>query len=133
MAVIKPSEFTSASTIAFMELIDAVGFPPGVVNTVTGYGPEIGMEIIKHPKVAKVAFTGSDYSGQKVYEQAASGIKHVCLELGGKSPNIIFEDANIDAAIAEFCLGFLRRAVKLASQALDYFFNDRFMINFWNV
>ncbi len=100
VAVIKPSEFTSASTIAFMELIDAVGFPPGVVNTVTGYGPEIGMEIIKHPKVAKVAFTGSDYSGQKVYEQAASGIKHICLELGGKSPNIVFEDANIDAAIA---------------------------------
>ena len=84
----KPSEFTSASTIAFMELIDAVGFP-GVVNTVTGYGPEI-MEIIRNPKVAKVAFTGSDYSGQKVYEQAASGIKHICLELGGKVSKYCF-------------------------------------------
>ena len=97
------------------------------MNTVTGYGPEIGMEIIRNPKVAKVAFTGSDYSGQKVYEQAA-GIKHVCLELG-ESPSIVFEDANIDAAIAGVLSGILRRALKLASQALDYFFNDRFMIN----
>ena len=58
------------------------------------------MSIVQHPKIAKVAFTGSDFSGQKIYEEAASGIKRVCLELGGKSPNIVFEDADIDAAVS---------------------------------
>ena len=97
--VIKPSEFTSCSTLALMELVKEAGFPDGVVNTVTGYGYEIGSALVEHPKVAKVAFTGGDATGAAVYAQAAKHIKHVTLELGGKSPNIIFDDANLDDAV----------------------------------
>ncbi len=97
--VIKPSEFTSASTLEFVELFEKAGFPPGVVNTVTGLGPDVGAPLTAHPKVAKIAFTGGEISGQKVYEAAAKGLKKVTLELGGKSPNIIFEDANLESAV----------------------------------
>lgn len=98
-AVIKPSEFTSASTLEFVKLIEQAGFPSGVVNVVTGFGREAGSALVDHPDVTKVAFTGSDLSGQKIYENAAAGIKHVSLELGGKSPNIVFEDADLEAAV----------------------------------
>jgi aldehyde dehydrogenase (NAD+) len=97
--VIKPSEFTSASTLDFMRLVEQAGFPPGVVNVVTGFGSEVGEPLVAHPLVAKVAFTGSDATGQKIYETAARGLKRVSLELGGKSPNIVFDDANIDNAV----------------------------------
>ena len=97
--VVKPSEFTSCSTLALMELIKEAGFPDGVVNTITGFGSEIGAALVEHPQVAKVAFTGGDATGAAVYASAAKGIKHVTLELGGKSPNIIFADANIEDAI----------------------------------
>ncbi|MFT5114086.1 MAG: acyl-CoA reductase-like NAD-dependent aldehyde dehydrogenase [Parasphingorhabdus sp.] len=99
VAVVKPSEFTSASTLEFMSLIEEAGFPPGVVNTITGFGLDVGAPLTSHPDVAKIAFTGSDISGQKVYESAAKQIKHVSLELGGKSPNIVFEDADFEAAV----------------------------------
>lgn len=97
--VIKPSEFTSCSTLALMELVREAGFPDGVVNAVTGLGAEIGSSLVEHPKVAKVAFTGGDQTGAAVYASAAREIKHVTLELGGKSANIIFEDADLDAAV----------------------------------
>ena len=71
--VIKPSEFTSASTLEFMKLVEEAGFPPGVVNVVTGFGAEVGTPLVEHPLVAKVAFTGSDATGQRVYEAAARG------------------------------------------------------------
>jgi (Z)-2-((N-methylformamido)methylene)-5-hydroxybutyrolactone dehydrogenase len=99
VAVIKPSEFASASTLEFMALFEEAGFPPGVVNTVTGMGSEVGAALVDHPGIAKIAFTGSDASGQKVYEAAARGLKHVSLELGGKSPNIVFDDAEFEAAV----------------------------------
>ncbi len=98
-AVIKPSEFTSASALEFMPLFEQAGFPPGVVNTVTGFGADVGAALVAHPDVAKIAFTGSDTAGQKVYESAARTFKHVSLELGGKSPNIVFEDADLEAAV----------------------------------
>ena len=97
--VVKPSEFTSASALEFMKLVEAAGFPPGVVNVVTGFGVDVGAALIEHPLVRKVAFTGSDATGQKVYEGAARGMKRVSMELGGKSPNIVFEDADLDNAI----------------------------------
>src|SRR5689334_1522835 len=97
--VIKPSEFTSASVLEFMKLVEAAGFPPGVVNVVTGFGPDVGAPLVEHPLVAKVAFTGSDATGQRIYETAARGMKHVTMELGGKSPNIVFDDANLENAI----------------------------------
>ena len=97
--VVKPSEFTSASALEFMKLVEEAGFPPGVVNVVTGFGADVGAPLIEHPLVRKVAFTGSDATGQRVYEAAARGLKRVSMELGGKSPNIVFEDADLDNAI----------------------------------
>jgi acyl-CoA reductase-like NAD-dependent aldehyde dehydrogenase len=97
--VIKPSEFTSTSTLKLMELIEQAGFPPGVVNVVTGFGAEVGAALVEHPKVAKVAFTGGTESGAYVYQQAAKGLKRCTLELGGKSPNVVFDDAVIDDAV----------------------------------
>jgi len=97
--VIKPSEFTSSSTLEFMKLVHEAGFPPGVVNVVTGFGGEVGAPLVEHPLVNKVAFTGSDLTGQRIYEAAARGMKRVTMELGGKSPNIVFADANLENAV----------------------------------
>jgi aldehyde dehydrogenase (NAD+) len=97
--VLKPSEYTSASALEFVKLFEQAGFPPGVVNVITGFGPEVGQPLVDHPKVAKVAFTGSDRTGQRIYESAAKGLKRVSLELGGKSPNIVFDDADMDNAV----------------------------------
>ena len=97
--ILKPSEFTSASALEFAKLFEKAGFPPGVINVVTGFGAEIGEPLVSHPGVAKIAFTGSEMGGQRVYETAAKGLKRVTLELGGKSPNIVFDDAEIDNAV----------------------------------
>ena len=98
--VVKPSEFTSASTLEYAALVKEAGFPDGVFNVVTGMGAEAGAAMVDHPDVAKITFTGSDKTGAAIYSQAAKTIKRVSLELGGKSPNIIFDDANLDAAAA---------------------------------
>jgi aldehyde dehydrogenase (NAD+) len=96
--VIKPSEFASASTTVFAALCDEAGIPPGVVNVVTGFGAEVGDPLVKHRLVARIGFTGSAASGRRVNESAAKEFKPVSMELGGKSANIVFEDANLDAA-----------------------------------
>ena len=98
-AVIKPSEFTSVSTLAFVKLFEEAGFPPGVVNVVTGFGKDVGSELVGHPLVKKIGFTGSDATGRAINELAAKSFKRVTLELGGKSPNIVFADAKIDDAV----------------------------------
>jgi acyl-CoA reductase-like NAD-dependent aldehyde dehydrogenase len=95
----KPSEFSSVSALAFGELFERAGFPAGVVNIVTGYGNEVGEPLITHRDVAKIAFTGGDRTGEHVYQLAARGIKRITLELGGKSANIVFDDADLDGAV----------------------------------
>ncbi|MBV9770584.1 MAG: aldehyde dehydrogenase [Bryobacterales bacterium] len=95
----KPSEFSSVSAFAFGELFEKAGFPPGVVNIISGFGNEVGEPLTTHPDVAKVAFTGGDKTGEYVYGLAARGIKHVTLELGGKSANIVFDDADLEQAV----------------------------------
>ena len=95
----KPSEFSSVSALELGQLFAKAGFPPGVVNIITGFGSEIGDRLVSHPRVAKIAFTGGDRTGQSVYELAARSIKPVTLELGGKSANIVFADAQIDNAV----------------------------------
>ncbi|MDB0511642.1 aldehyde dehydrogenase [Ralstonia solanacearum] len=97
--VAKPSEFTSASTLEFGKLFEEAGFPSGVFNVVTGFGADIGAALVTHPKVKKVTFTGSDATGRVINQQCAAQFKHVSLELGGKSPNIVFSDANLDDAV----------------------------------
>jgi len=97
--ILKPSEFTSASTLEFVKLVEQAGFPKGVVNVVTGFGKEVGQALVDHPDVAKIAFTGGEASGRHVYSSAAATLKRVSLELGGKSPNIVFDDCNIENAV----------------------------------
>lgn len=95
----KPSEHSSVSALEFGKLFAEAGFPPGVVNIVTGFGGEIGDALVGHEHVAKIAFTGGDATGARVYETAARGVKPVTMELGGKSANIVFEDADFDNAV----------------------------------
>ncbi len=97
--VIKPSEHASASTLEFVKLFAEAGFPAGVVNTVTGMPDEVGVPLVAHPDVAKVAFTGGEAGGIAVYRAAAEQLKTVTLELGGKSANIVFGDADVESAI----------------------------------
>jgi acyl-CoA reductase-like NAD-dependent aldehyde dehydrogenase len=97
--VIKPSEETSASTLEFAALLDEAGIPPGVINVVTGFGHDVGAALVSHPKVRKIAFTGGESGGRSVNTAAAQDFKRVTLELGGKSANIVFDDATIDNAI----------------------------------
>lgn len=97
--VLKPSEFTSASALELGRLVELAGFPAGVINIVTGVGPEIGEALVVHPMVSKIAFTGGEAGGRRVNEAAARDFKHVMLELGGKSPNIVFDDARLDDAV----------------------------------
>ena len=98
--VIKPSEFASASTLEYAALTKEAGFPDGVFNVVTGLGTEAGSALVDHPDVAKITFTGSDATGARIYAQAAKTMKRVTLELGGKSPNIVFADCDLDKAAA---------------------------------
>ncbi|HEY7477700.1 MAG TPA: aldehyde dehydrogenase family protein [Actinomycetota bacterium] len=95
--VVKPSELAPLSTLRLMELVAEAGFPPGVVNVVIG-GPEVGAALVRHPGVQKVAFTGQTATGKEIMRTAVDGLKRVTLELGGKSPNIVFADADLEAA-----------------------------------
>jgi phenylacetaldehyde dehydrogenase len=97
--VVKPSELAPLSTLRLMDLAEEAGLPPGVVNAIIG-GPDVGAALVRHPGVRKVAFTGQTATGIEIARQAAGDLKQVTLELGGKSPNIIFADANLDAAVA---------------------------------
>jgi len=97
--VMKPSEITPLSALRVAELAAEVGFPPGVVNIVPGYGATAGQRIVDHPGIAKVSFTGSTSVGKMIARGAAETLKQVHLELGGKGANIVFEDANIAAAV----------------------------------
>ena len=98
--VIKPSEHASASTLEFAALTREAGIPPGVVNVITGHGAEAGEALVAHPLVRKVAFTGGEPGGRRVNIAAAADFKHVTLELGGKSANIVFDDARLDDALS---------------------------------
>jgi (Z)-2-((N-methylformamido)methylene)-5-hydroxybutyrolactone dehydrogenase len=97
--VVKPSEHTSASTLEFVKLIEEAGYPPGVVNVVTGFGQDVGVPLVEHPLVNKISFTGSDANGRAINQAAAKTFKRVTLELGGKSPNIVFADAKLEDAV----------------------------------
>ncbi|MEO4202563.1 aldehyde dehydrogenase family protein [Acinetobacter pittii] len=97
--VMKPSELTPLSTLKIAELVKKAGFPDGVVNVVTGYGHTAGQRLAEHEDVGKIAFTGSTLTGQNIVRSSVGNLKRVQLELGGKGANIVFEDANIDAAV----------------------------------
>jgi acyl-CoA reductase-like NAD-dependent aldehyde dehydrogenase len=97
--VLKPSEVTPLNAFVLAEIFDEVGVPAGVLNIVTGYGPVVGEAIAGHPGIDMVSFTGSTRAGRRVSEVAAATVKKVALELGGKSPNVILDDADLEKAV----------------------------------
>ena len=97
--VLKPDSATPLSALRMAELAGEVGFPPGTINIVPGPGPVVGAHLVRHPGVEKIAFTGSTATGSEIMRLASDGIKRLILELGGKSPNLVFADANLDDAI----------------------------------
>ena len=99
--VVKPSEVAPLNAFVLAEIIDSAGLPAGVFNLVTGYGPIVGEAIASHPEVDMVSFTGSTRAGRRVSELASQTIKRVALELGGKSPNLILDDADFAKAIPD--------------------------------
>jgi acyl-CoA reductase-like NAD-dependent aldehyde dehydrogenase len=107
--VLKPSEHASASVLETMRLAESVGFPPGVINIVTG-DAEAGGALVDHPGVAKIAFTGSDATGRAIAARVAGRLASVSLELGGKSANIVFDDADLDAVEAGVLAGIFAAA-----------------------
>jgi aldehyde dehydrogenase (NAD+) len=103
--VLKPASQTPLTALALGELTQDVGLPPGVLNVVTGPGAAVGRQIVQHPGVDKVAFTGDTSTGREIMRGSAETLKKITLELGGKSPNIVFADADLDAAIRGATVG----------------------------
>src|SRR5437764_6265974 len=103
--VLKPAEQTPLTALEMAKWFSEIGLPPGVVNIITGFGETCGAPLVRHPDVNKIAFTGSAEVGKIIVKQAADTVKRVTLELGGKSPNIFFADADFEAAIDGALLG----------------------------
>ena len=103
--VLKPAEDTPVSACAFAALAEQVDIPPGVINIVPGYGARAGQALVEHRDVDKIAFTGSTETGKRIAQAAAGTLKLVTFELGGKSPNIIFEDADLETAVSRSAFG----------------------------
>ena len=99
--VVKPSEVAPLNAFVLAEACEAVGLPAGVFNLVTGYGPVVGEAIVSHPETDMVSFTGSTRAGRRVSELAAARVKPVAVELGGKSPNVILDDADLEKAVTD--------------------------------
>ncbi|MBI4160831.1 MAG: aldehyde dehydrogenase family protein, partial [Acidobacteria bacterium] len=96
--ILKPASWTPLSALRLAEICQEAGVPDGVVNVVTGPGATIGNALVDHPGVNKIAFTGETRTGQEIMRRAAGTLKHITLELGGKSPNVVLADADLDAA-----------------------------------
>jgi aldehyde dehydrogenase (NAD+) len=99
--VAKPSEITPLNAFVLAEILEEVGLPPGVFNLVVGTGAEVGQALVNHPEVDMVSFTGSTAVGRRIGEQCAGSVKRVALELGGKSPNVILADADLQQAVVD--------------------------------
>jgi phenylacetaldehyde dehydrogenase len=125
--VLKPAEQTPLSAVRLGELMLEAGLPDGVVNIVTGFGETAGAALAAHPGVDKIAFTGSTEVGKLIVKAATGNLKKVSLELGGKSPNIIFSDADVDAAIAGAAMGiFFNQGEVCSAGTRLYVQQDRF-------
>lgn len=123
-AVIKPAELTSFTTLRLAELILEAGVPPGVLNVVTGYGATVGNALTNHPDINKISFTGSTAVGRQILAASAGNFKKVTLELGGKSPNIIFQDADLTKAIAAAASTFTRNSGQICSAGTRLFVHE---------
>ncbi|SFG48372.1 Acyl-CoA reductase [Novosphingobium sp. CF614] len=122
--VLKPAEQTPLSAIILGELIAEAGFPAGVVNIVTGFGDTAGAALVDHPMVDKITFTGSTDVGKKIVRAATGTLKRVTLELGGKSPVVIFPDAHLDRAIPAAAMGIFGNAGQVCAAGSRLFVHD---------
>ncbi len=123
-AVIKPAELTNFTTLRLAELMLEAGVPPGVLNVVTGHGATVGNALTNHPDINKISFTGSTEVGRQILSASASNFKKVTLELGGKSPNIIFSDADLSKAIAAAASTFTRNSGQICSAGTRLFVHE---------
>ena len=119
-AIVKPAEQSPLSALAFADHIESAGFPPGVINIVTGLGEEAGEALVRHPLVRGITFTGSVEAGRKVMAAAAQGIKSVVLELGGKNPMIVFADADLDRAVNDAAMASFENCGQVCSSSSRY-------------
>lgn len=103
--VVKPAPWTSLTALRLAEIAQEAGLPAGVLNVITGSSDDLGRALVRHPEVAKIAFTGATMTGQEIARVSADTLKQVTLELGGKSPNIVLADADIDGAIRGATIG----------------------------
>lgn len=103
--ILKPASQTPLTALKLGEMATAIGFPPGVLNVITGSGSTTGQAIVDHPGIDKISFTGDTSTGKGIMRGAADTLKHITLELGGKSPNIVFADADLDAAVRGATMG----------------------------
>ncbi|KAL4802498.1 aldehyde dehydrogenase domain-containing protein [Aspergillus unguis] len=122
--VIKAAEQTPLSILVLAELIKEAGFPPGVVNIINGYGREAGQALIEHPLITKVAFTGSTRTGAQIMKSASAMLKNVTLETGGKSPLLVFEDADFDQAVKWAHMGIMSNQGQICTATSRVFVQD---------
>jgi aldehyde dehydrogenase (NAD+) len=123
--VLKPAEEAGLAALRFGELVAELDLPPGVVNIVTGYGETAGAALAAHPDVDKVAFTGSTITGQSIVRAAAGNLKRLSLELGGKSPDIVFADADLDVAVPGAGMGVFGNTGQVCSAGTRLFVERR--------
>ena len=123
-AVLKPAEQAPLTTLRLAELIQECGLPPGVLNVVPGFGQTAGAAMSAHMGIDKIAFTGSTQVGKQILQASTSNLKKVTLELGGKSPNIVFPDADLDAAIAAAAGTFCRNSGQICSSGTRLFVQE---------
>lgn len=121
--VLKPASHTPVTALRLAEIISEV-VPPGVINVVAGSGTEVGEPLVRHPKVGKVAFTGSTEVGRNIMKIAAESIKNITLELGGKSPNILLEDADLEIALPGSLFGVFLHSGQLCESGTRLFVPD---------
>jgi acyl-CoA reductase-like NAD-dependent aldehyde dehydrogenase len=122
--VLKPAEQAPLSTLRLGELVQECGVPPGVVNILPGFGATAGAAMSAHPDVDKIAFTGSTAVGKQIMQAASGNLKKVTLELGGKSPNIIFPDADIQKAVETSVVAFCRNTGQICSAGTRLFVHE---------
>lgn len=113
--VVKPSEYTSRATVELARIAHEAGLPAGVLNVVTGTGPDVGEPLVRHPDIEKIAFTGSVRTGARIGAIAGERIVPVTLELGGKSPDIVFADAKLDVAVPQVLFGFIANSGQICT------------------
>ena len=123
----KPSEITPITTVKLFEILEEVGIPAGVVNLVTGGGSTVGNELAESDKVDMISFTGSTETGRSIMKAASGNIKKTALELGGKSPNIIFADADFETAVDYALYGIFVTLGKFVMRDPDCYLKKAFM------